>query len=82
MLKLINLKMNENIIEADYIPEQSKEKAHISLNTLTDEFKSEEIKGYGSMYQRMALNGLKRTLEELANGKIFDVPKDRIVMWY
>lgn len=82
MLKLINLKMNENIIEADYIPEQSNEKAHISLNVLTDEHGTEKLEGYGSMYARMALSGLRRTLEELESGKISEVPKERTVMWY
>ena len=32
MLKLVNIKLQNNIIEADYIPENSRLKAHVSIN--------------------------------------------------
>lgn len=82
MLKLINIKKNKNIIEADYIPEQSGKTAHVSLNFETNEFDYNIVDEFGSMYAKMALNGLRRTLEELSKGRINDVPKERTVMWY
>ena len=82
MLKLINIIKNKNIIEADYVPEQSDKKAHVSLNMVTNEFNYDVIDEYGTMYARMALNGLRRTLEEFNKGKINNIPKERAVMWY
>lgn len=82
MLKLINIKKGDNLIEADYIPESSNLKAHISLNIESQEYNAEEIEEYGAVYSRMAANGLIRTLDELNNGKIKTPPKERLVMWY
>lgn len=82
MLKLINMAKNDNSIEADYIPENSNIKAHATLNFTTVKSSAEIIEEYGSMYSRMAINGLKRTLEELSKGKISEIPEERIVMWY
>lgn len=82
MLTLINIVKNDDIIEADYIPESSNYKAHVILNLLTKEYSAEDIQGYGLMYSRMAVNGLKCTVEELNKGKITDIPKERVVIWY
>lgn len=82
MLKLINITKNENIIEADYIPEQSKVSAHVSLNINNDEYGIESVDGFGGMYTRMALNGLRRIADELKNQKNISVPKERTVMWF
>lgn len=80
MLKLVNIVKNDNIIEADYIPEHSDKKAHVVLNISTGEYDVESIKDYGSMYSRMAINGLQRTANELKENK--SIPKERTVMWY
>lgn len=82
MLKLVNIKNNEDTIEADYIPESSELKAHISLNKDTNEYVSESLEDYGYQYERMAANGLIRTLRELISGDIVEAPKERLVMWY
>lgn len=82
MLKLINIKVNDDILEADYIPEDSDKKAHVSFNTKKNEANTEVIVKYGAMYGRMAINGLQRIASELESGKITDVPKERLVMWY
>jgi hypothetical protein len=73
---------NDDVIEADYIPEHSEKKAHVALNVSTDDYTVEDIDEYGSMHSRMALNGLRRMIEELQKGKIKEVPKEKIVMWY
>lgn len=82
MLELINIKLDELFIEADYIPENSNEMGHVSVNRATGKGNADIIEKYGSMYGRMAINGLKRALEEYKNGKISDIPKRRLVMWY
>ena len=82
MLKLVNITKNDKFIEADYIPESSNEKAHVVLDLTTGESKSEVIEEYGSMYSRMAVNGLLRIMDELNRGKISEIPKERLVMWY
>ena len=82
MLKLINIIKGEKIIKAEYIPESSSKKAQIALDIETQDYTAEEIAEFGSVYSRMAANGLIRTLEELKNGKRKEVPRERLVMWY
>ena len=82
MLKLINIKEVKNIIEADYIPEQSNISAHVRLNTANNEYTVDSVSGYGTMYNRMAINGLRRTVDEFKSGRIKAIPNERIVMWY
>lgn len=82
MLTLINMVKTDDNIEADYIPEDGNVKAHVKLNVLSDEYDAEEIQDYGSMYVRMALNGLRRISDELQSGKIAELPSKRVVMWY
>lgn len=80
MLRLVNIVKNNNVLEADYIPEDSNQKAHVVLNISTGESDVEIIEDYGSMYSRMAINGLQRTANELKENK--SIPKERLVMWY
>lgn len=82
MLKLINITKTNNIIEAYYIPENSDLEARVYIDLLNGNSHADIIDDYGSMYSRMAINGLKRTLEELEKGLINEPPKSRIVMWY
>lgn len=82
MLKLINITMNEKTIEADYVPESSNQKGHISLDLKSKAYKAIPLENYGEQYCRMAANGLLRTLEELKSGKITSAPESRTVMWY
>ena len=82
MLTLINITRNGNVIEADYIPENSSESAHVSLDFLTCEHKVDIIEEYGSMYSRMAVNGLKRIMNDIQDGEIKEAPEKRVVYWY
>ena len=82
MLKLINIIKNNDKLEADYIPESSDKKAHISLNIMTHDYTADDIEEFGSEYSRMAANGLIRTLEEFDSGKRNKLPSERLVMWY
>lgn len=82
MLKLKNIAIGLTKIEADYIPEGSDKSAHITLDIKTRNYAAENIEEFGSMYGRMAANGLIRTLEELKSGKRKEIPSERLVMWY
>lgn len=82
MLKLVNIKMNERFIEADYIPEDSSKKAHVRLSISSDEDSFDVVDGFGRNYGRMAVVGLQRTLDELASGVRTELPNERTVMWY
>ena len=82
MLKLINIKNDKDIIEADYVPEGSSVKAHVSLSKTSREGHADVIEEYGTMYSRMAVNGLNRTLDELNSGIIKEIPTERLVMWF
>lgn len=82
MLKLINIKHDKDTIEADYVPEDGSEKAHVSLSKTSKKGHADVIEEYGTMYSRMAINGLKRTLDELNSGAIKEIPNERVVMWY
>lgn len=82
MLKLTEIKMNRDKIEAYYIPESSDAKARIVLDTSTRDYQAEIVEEYGSHYARMAANGLIKTLEELQSGKRESLPSERVVMWY
>lgn len=80
MLKLVNITKNDNVIEADYIPESSDLKAHASYNMETGEESYEVLDEYDGTYGRMAINGIKMTIEEFEeSGKL---RKERVVMWY
>lgn len=82
MLKLINIIKTNKKIEANYIPENSDKEAHVYIDLLNGNSHADIIEEYGSMYSRMAINGLKRTLEELENGITNEPPENRMVMWY
>lgn len=82
MLKLINIRITDDVIEADYIPEDSSEKAHVSMNMTKGDVTVATIEEYGKMYSRMAVNGLQKIFDELKSKKINEIPNERLVMWY
>lgn len=80
MLKLKNIKVSGNLIEADYFPEQDNRSAHVSIDIKSGKETIQIIEDYGGMYARMALNGLRRTLDEINKGG--NIQSERVVMWY
>ena len=82
MLKLINIRITDDTIEADYIPEDSSDQAHISMNMTNGSVTVDIIEEYGRMYSRMAVNGLQKIFDELKSKKINEIPNTRLVMWY
>lgn len=83
MLRLKNIKMENNIIEADYYPESEKVRfGHVAFNTKTREEKIIMAEGYDREYPFMAVTGLDRLVELFNNNEISELPKERTVMWY
>ena len=80
MLKLKNITINGNLIEADYFPESDTRSAHVSLDTESGAERTEVLDEYGGDYARMAIAGLHRGLKEIQAGK--PLKKERTVMWY
>lgn len=82
MLKLVNIKMNDAIISADYIPETSELKGYVALNYITSERTFEEVSDYGPEYIRMAFQGLKKIIDRLNSGEYSELPKTMPMIWY
>ena len=82
MLKLINIIKTGATIEADYIPEQSNQKAHVVFDNIKDDGNGGTVEPYGFRYLSMALSGLERIASEIKSGKISEPPHERLVMWY
>lgn len=83
MLKLKNIVLNNGVIEADYFPESETELfAHASYDPTTGKGDYTKLKGYEFGYAGMAIQGLMKTIDELNNHEISELPKERTVMWY
>ena len=82
MLKLVNIVKNDDYIEADYIPENSTEMAHVRYSITTGKGDFDLVDGYSGVYGRHAIEGLKRTISELESGGRKELPEERLVMWY
>lgn len=79
MLKLINVKQNNGIISADYIPENEEDVGSVSIDIETMEVvKSNPSKYEGEFhcYLNHAIDALKKVVEAE------EVPEEKLVMWY
>jgi len=77
MLRLKNIQFQNNVAEADFYPENSKEAGHIVVNLETKEVIScEEVPGFGESYRGHAKWHLIRMANEGATAK------EQTVMWY
>lgn len=79
MVKLINIKKVDSIVECDIIPEDSRESGHILVNLESGELKDFFLpKGYE--WCRNHVNHAKNNLIKLAGEG--DLPEEYLVMWY
>lgn len=80
MIKIINVKRNNNIIEANYIPEGTSESGYIKMDLTTNEIlESEDTSSDIPGIQTMLLQAAK-ALPRIADDNPF---KDEYVhMWY
>ena len=77
MLRLENIKITNEIAEADFYPEQETKPGHIVVNLQTEEIDSiVHVPGYEFMYPGHA----RETLVEMSNSN--DKRTERIIMWY
>ena len=79
MLKLINIKRDDSFIEANYIPEDSKEIGYVKINmsdNMVIEAKKTSLDGNMNMYFAHA----REKLRDMKND--VDLPGERLVMWY
>ena len=77
MLRLRNIKVSGNIVEAEYSPESSGVWGHISVDVNNEEIiHSEEVSGYSEFYRWHAFWKLIDIVKSHS-----DV-KECIVMWY
>ena len=78
IIKLKNIKKNNNIIECDILPEDSKEFGHVSI-----EIDSKNLKEYklpaGYEWCRKHVSHVQNTLLDFA--KSDNIPKEKLIMW-
>ena len=78
MLVLRNINKKDNIIEADFYPEDGKEYGHIKVDLITGKYISLDLaKGYE---HSTCPSHAKREL--IAMAKMEEFPVERVVMWY
>lgn len=82
MLRLTNIKTTSEYIEAHYIPEDSFEKGFVRLNNNAEVVDSITVKGYEKTYPLMASKALKKLNDSLKNNPNYELPKEKVVMWY
>lgn len=76
MLRLKNVKINNEVAEADFYPEDSKICGHIVVSLSSEELiSSEEVDGYGLSYSGHARQRLIRMAKE------GDTRSECLVMW-
>lgn len=78
MVVLRNIKRNDNLIEADYFPENDNAKGHISVDTVKNEI-IDLIKAKGYEHSSAPLHAKNELLKLSAVEKL---PQERTVMWY
>lgn len=77
MVRLVNVKMDGKVAEADFIPEDSKEAGHIRVDLETGEIiDCVNVPGYGASYRAHARQGLVRMAKER------DTRSECLIMWY
>lgn len=78
MIKLQNIRKSSNLIECDFLPEDSVEYGHIILDTISGEIIQQHIpNGYGWCKKHLlhAVNALMSMINEDS------FPKEKIIMW-
>ncbi len=82
MLRLTNIKATSEYIEAHYTPEDSTEKGFVRLNDKAEVVDSIAVKGYEKTYPLMASKALKKLSDSLKSNPNYELPKEKVIMWY
>lgn len=79
MVRLKNIKRNNNIIECDIIPEDSAEYGHVAVNIDSAAVESFSLpENYETCISHV--HHAKRALLKIAKDE--DLPEEKLVMWY
>ena len=77
MVRLVNIKIDEKVAEADFIPEDSPEAGHIWVNLVTgDILDCINVPGYGASYRTHARQRLIKMAKE------GNTRPECLIMWY
>ncbi len=79
MLKLKNIKLNNNILSSKFYPENSEDFGTVSINIETMEVIEKTPSKYDEtfpIYLNHAIEGLKKIIGTT------ELPKEKLVMWY
>ncbi len=79
MLRLKNIKKNNETIQADYYPEDSAECGFVKINSCTREIIESKLTSYDGVikaYMSHAATALDRLIDSKS------LPKEQVVMWY
>lgn len=79
MVILKNIEKNNNIVECDIVPEDSKEIGHVSVKIDTKEIES-FILPIGYEWCRNHVEHAKTALLEMMSEDV--TPKEKLIMWY
>lgn len=79
MVRLKSIEKNNNIIECDFIPEDSKESGHISVKIGTKEIESYNLPS-GYEWCRNHVEHAKNALLEMVSKE--EITTEKLVMWY
>lgn len=82
MLKLTDIKVKNEYIEAHYTPEDSLKKGFLRLDGKDKVIDSLIVEGYERTYPFMAKKALKEISDSVKSNPNYEIPKEKIVMWY
>ena len=82
MLKLKNIQITDDYIQAHYNPEDSTQMGFVKLNLHTKEKISNPVPTFENTYPEMAFSGLQKVLDETKKNQNYIIPKEKLVMWY
>lgn len=79
MVRLVNIKKNNNLLSANYIPENSSELGFISIDVLTGEMVSFEYTEHDRVLP-LYFSHAETALKKLVGAD--NIPESKLVMWY
>lgn len=79
MVKLKNLKRNDNLAECDIIPEDSQQVGHITVNLDSEELENFLLPADYEWCENHVQHAARTLAELMKNG---EMPEEYLVMWY
>ncbi len=79
MLRLKNIKKNNETIQADYYPEDTMECGFVKISSYSHEILESKLTSYDGVIKAYMSHAVT-ALERLVDSK--SLPEERVVMWY